>query len=127
VFWFYSKGAVSNHNYLSKYDGRSAFVVGVILNSLNFVQLPFWIGWNLYLVNGGYISSQKGLKFFYIGGTLIGTFFGMLTFIFSLDLAAQKSDAFSGSLMSHVVPLFFLGFALFQSWKCYRKYYAPKK
>jgi threonine/homoserine/homoserine lactone efflux protein len=124
AFWFHSKGAVSNHDYLSKYDGRSAFMIGVILNSLNFVQLPFWIGWNLYLVNGGYIASQKSLRFFYIASTLVGTFFGMLAFIFSLDLAAQKSGTFSESLMSHVIPLFFLGFAFFQSWKCYRKYYA---
>jgi threonine/homoserine/homoserine lactone efflux protein len=123
VFWFHSKGDSQSHHYLSRYSGKSSFMIGVLLNSVNFVQLPFWIGWNLYLVNAKYIFMDKALKYFYIIGTLAGTFFGMLAFILSLNLVAQKSDSLSSWLMSYVIPLFFIGFAVFQAWKFYKKYY----
>jgi threonine/homoserine/homoserine lactone efflux protein len=124
VFWAQSKGHAGNHDYISKYIGYAPYWIGVIFNLANFVQLPFWIGWNLYVVNAGYVSVQSRLKYVYIFGTMCGTFSGMLLFILSLNLVIKKSDSISGYLMSHIIPLFFIGFAVFQAWKFYKKYYA---
>ncbi len=126
IFWHHAKAEPGNQDYLSRYAGRSPFRIGVVLNCLNFVQLPFWIGWNLYLINAGYLAPQKGLKFFYIVATMAGTFAGMLAFILGLDLVAEKSGSLSVYLMSHAIPLFFIGFAVFQAWKYYKKYHCPK-
>jgi threonine/homoserine/homoserine lactone efflux protein len=123
LFWFHSKADSQNHHYLSAYSGRSSFMIGVLLNAVNFVQLPFWVGWNLYLVNSKYIFTDKSLKYFYIIGTLAGTFFGMLTLILSLNLVAEKSDSVFAILISYGIPLFFVGFAIFQAWKFHKKYY----
>jgi threonine/homoserine/homoserine lactone efflux protein len=126
IFWFHFKGDSQSHHYLSRYSGKSSFRIGVLLNSVNFVQLSFWIGWNLYLINAKYIFTNKTLKYFYIIGTLAGTFFGMLAFILSLNLVAQKSGSLSNWLMSYVIPLCFIGFAAFQAWKFYKKYYRAR-
>lgn len=124
LFWSHSKATVSGEDYLSRYVGCSSFMIGVILNSLNFVQLPFWVGWNLYLINAGYISVDKALKYAYIGAALMGTFVGMLAFILFLNLVTRKSDSIAGYLMSYIIPLFFIGFALLQAWRVYKKYYS---
>ena len=50
---------------LEKYLKYSPYVMGVLLSCFNFVQLPFWTAWNLYVLNGNYIEIEKGKKFTY--------------------------------------------------------------
>jgi hypothetical protein len=56
-------------------------LIGFFLSAINFFTSPFWTGWNLYLMNGNYISIVGKLKLFYIVGTLVGTFTGMLSLV----------------------------------------------
>lgn len=98
------------------------FLSGAILNAINFMQLPFWIGWNLYLINAKYIFIGKNLKFLYLFGALAGTFVGMLVFILSLHYLSDSISGLSHILITIIIPVIFLGMALFQSYKFYLKY-----
>jgi hypothetical protein len=111
----------SNAN-LEVYLKYSPFLAGFFLNCLNFLQLPFWTGWNLYLMNGNYISIEKKGKYYYIFGTALGTFLGMLTLIGVLQTLSENTSGFSKYIMPIVIPLFFVVLACLQIFKVYKKY-----
>lgn len=116
----------SDDDILSKYIQYPAYIIGIILSCFNFIQLPFWTGWNLYLLTNKYIIAGRYLKFYYLAGTLFGTFTGMIGFVYLLHAITGTSESISNNLMSLILPLIFLGLALFQALKFYRKYYARK-
>jgi hypothetical protein len=99
------------------------FVLGIVLSCLNFIQIPFWTGWNLYLLNGKYIEVSGIRKYVYVFGTVAGTFCGMLALILSLHYFAANVDFLSKYLMQIIIPLVFLGLGIFQSIKFYGKYF----
>lgn len=124
AYIFYSSASkeTTETSVLEKYINYSPYVVGVILSCLNFIQIPFWTGWNLYLLNGKYIEISKSRKYFYVIGTLIGTFAGMLALILSLDYVTNQTDFLAKYLMKIIIPLVFVGLGLFQGFSFYRKY-----
>lgn len=99
------------------------FVLGVVLSCFNVLQIPFWTGWNLYLINEHYIDVAGPRKFSYLLGTFAGTFFGMALLIFSLSFFAAKVALLSHYLMQGIMPLVFLAMGLWQLRKFYRKHY----
>jgi hypothetical protein len=101
---------------------HSFFFVGLLFSSLNFIQIPFWLSWNLYLVNGKYIEVSNSNKYFYLFGTIAGTFFGMLTLIVSLYYFASNVDFLSKYLMKIIIPLVFVVLGIFQAIKFFKKY-----
>jgi threonine/homoserine/homoserine lactone efflux protein len=122
VFYSSASKQATETSVLEQYVEYSPFVVGIILSSLNFIQIPFWTSWNLYLLNGNYIEVAQSRKYFYIIGTLIGTFFGMLVLIVSLDYVTNQTDFLSKYLMKVIIPLVFIGLGLYQAFSFYRKY-----
>ena len=122
-FYSHSDQTVSNHHYLEKYMVYSPFVIGLFLSSINFLQLPFWTGWNLYLINGKYINTASELKYFYVLGTLLGTFSGMLTLVFFLNTISQNVDSFSKYVIPVLIPMLFLVMAGLQIYKVFKKYF----
>ena len=122
-FYSNSNQTIGQQGILEKYAMYSPFFIGIFLNCINFIQLPFWTGWNLYLMNGNYISTVKKLKLYYVSGTLIGTFFGMLTLIIILNSLSQNSTSFSKYVMPIIIPSFFVVLAFVQMIKVYKKYY----
>ncbi|MEO8239638.1 MAG: hypothetical protein ABI793_16850 [Flavobacterium sp.] len=125
AYLFYSNanqtsGLSSN---LNQYLMYSPFVIGVICNCFNFLQLPFWTSWNVYLVNTKYITTEKKLKYYYIAGTLIGVFSGMLSLIVILQAVFQKTNQFSMYVMPVFIPLFFIVLGSIQVFKVYKKYF----
>lgn len=99
------------------------FIAGIVYSCLNFIQVPFWLSWNLYLLNGKFIEISKGRKFIYVFGTIAGTFCGMLALILSLHYFANNVEFLSRYLMKFIIPLVFVGLGVFQGIKFYRKYY----
>jgi uncharacterized membrane protein YccC len=75
------------------------------------------------LINSGYISADKKLKFFYIAGTLIGIFLGMLALILALHSISQNTGSIAEYFMPVIIPLFFVGLAVLQVYKVYKKYW----
>jgi hypothetical protein len=127
AYLFYSNAnqtANSKFN-LDRYLMYSPFVIGVILNCFNFLQVPFWTSWNLYLLNGKYISIENKLKYYYLAGTLIGVFLGMLSLIVVLQTFFQKNVSFSKYVMPVFIPLFFIILGSIQVFKVYKKYFKP--
>ena len=99
------------------------FLAGILLSGTNFIQIPFWISWNLYLLHGKYIEISHSRKYFYVFGTILGTFFGMLVLILSLNFLTIQADFFSKYLMKIIIPLVFVGLGFFQTIKFYNKYF----
>lgn len=123
LFYFSHDNQSPQDSILSKYIHYPPYFIGVICSCFNFIQLPFWTGWNLYFVGNKYVVTGKHLKYYYIAGTLVGTFAGMLGFVFLLKTIAGTSEDISANLMKIIIPLIFLGLAIFQTYKFYRKYY----
>lgn len=123
LFYANSNQSTAESNYLEEYIHYSPFLIGMVLCGLNFLQIPFWMGWNLYLLNAKSISLEQNLKFYYILGTLVGTFFGMLAVIVLLDSLSQKILDYSKWIIPIVIPLFFVVLAVFQGFKVYKKYF----
>ena len=122
LFYAHSNQTPEEHNYLEGYVQYSPFLIGMVLCGLNFLQIPFWMAWNLYLMNAKYISLGRKLKFHYIFGTLVGTFWGMLAVIILLDSLSQKILDYSKWIIPIVIPLFFVVLAFFQTVKVYKKH-----
>jgi hypothetical protein len=122
LFYVHSNQTAQEHNYLEGYVQYSPFLIGMVLCGLNFLQIPFWMAWNLYLMNAKYISLGRKLKFHYIFGTLVGTFFGMLAVIVLLDSLSQQILDYSKFIIPILIPLFFVVLAFFQTFKVYKKY-----
>ena len=126
TFYAGSNETAAGQGVLEKYSSYSPFLIGLSLSAINFLQVPFWTGWNLYLMNANYITVGSKLKFFYIGGTLVGTFVGMLSLVLILDTLAQNTTSFSKYIVPIVIPLFFVVLAFFQMGKVCKKYYFKK-
>jgi len=126
-FYEHSQQTGTNNDYLEKYFVYSPFLVGLFLNCLNFLQVPFWMGWNLYLINSEFISIQKKFKYYYIAGTLIGVFLGMMTLVLILHAMAINTEIFSKYIMPVIIPMIFIVLACIQVFKVYKKHFKQNK
>jgi len=122
LFYTHSNQTVEEHKYLEDYVRYSPVLIGLVLCTLNFLQIPFWVIWNLYLMNANHISLVRKLKYHYIFGTLIGTFWGMLVAVLVLDSLSESTIAFSKYIMPVCIPIFFVTLAFYQTFKVYKKY-----
>lgn len=123
VFYAHGATADSQGNEFSHFGYWGSFTSGLFLSAVNFVQVPFWTGWNLWLLNGKHIEISHLRIYFYVFGTVAGTFCGMLALILSLHYFASNVDFLSKYLMKTIIPLVFLGLGIFQGIKFYRKYF----
>jgi len=126
VFYNKSANTVHGEGYLDDYLEWPIFGVGVFLSCLNFLQIPFWLAWNLYFLNGKYISIHKRLKFYYVGGTMVGVFFGMLFVIYFLDKVHKQIAFLTHYMIPVIIPVFFVLMAGFQAYKVFKKYFSNK-
>ena len=122
IFYTSASSETTNPSVLERYVKYSPFVVGLILSSLNFIQVPFWTSWNLYLLNGNFIEISKSRKYFYVFGTVFGTFSGMLVLIFSLNYLTSEFEFFKLFLFQYIIPIVFVTLGIFQGFKFYKKY-----
>ena len=123
VFYSQSQSEVSEQNALTKYLSYSPFMIGVICNAVNFMQIPFWLSWNLYVVNAKYIDVQKKSQPFYVIGTLVGSFLGIFTIVMLLNYATASASFLSENLISVFIPTFFILLGFYQMYKFWKKYF----
>lgn len=100
---------------------HAPILIGIMFSALNFIQIPFWLGWNLYLINKRYIVVDSNLKYLYVFGTVLGTFFGMLSFVLALDLFSGQNGFLSPKTISLIIPVIFFAMGCFQLFKFFRK------
>ncbi len=122
VFFLKTGDSSQKEVFFRKYFDHPPLVIGLILSSLNFMQLPFWTAWNLYVVNHRYATTSGGHKFSYLAGTLIGTFAGITAISVGLEFAG-RSNALVSQMMPYIFPAVFLSLAVFQSIQYCRKYF----
>jgi hypothetical protein len=125
-FYAHANQTSGSQNDLEKYIMYSPYLIGLLLNCVNFLQFPFWTGWNLYLMNGNYIEVENKLKYFYVAGTAIGTFLGMLILVLILNNLSQNTTFFSQYVIPVIIPLFFIVLAFIQMYKVYKKHFKVK-
>jgi hypothetical protein len=121
AFVFFSSAKEKN-DFSTTYN-YSPLLLGIVLSCLNFIQIPFWTGWNLWLLNGKYIEISGTRKYIFVLGTIAGTFCGMITLILALHYFASNVDFLAQYLMQLIIPLVFLGFGIWQGFKFWKKYF----
>lgn len=126
VFYSNSPKEMAHQSLLSEYLQYSPFVIGLILSCFNFIQIPFWTSWNLFLLNENYIKVSGKGKYFYVTGTLFGTFSGMMVLIVSLNYLTTEVGVIRLFLFRLILPLVFIGLGLLQLFKFYKKYCGNK-
>jgi len=120
AYVFYSS-ANDKSDFSTSYN-CAPFVLGIVLSGLNFIQIPFWTGWNLWLLNGEYIEISGTRKYVFVLGTIAGTFCGMLALILALHYFASNVDFLAKYLMQIIIPLVFIGLGIWQGFKFWKKY-----
>jgi len=125
AYIFYASATKNGNqgNEFSHFGYLGTFTTGIVLSCLNFIQIPFWTSWNLYVLNGKHIEISGNRKYLYVMGTLAGTFFGMLVLIISLNYFTNQTDFLAKHLMKAIIPLVFIGLGIFQGFKFYKKYF----
>lgn len=120
AFFFGSSGTSENHQQFNQYSlGEGSFYLkGIGLNLINLMQIPFWLGWHLYVYQN-YRPNLLGRNFYFLGA-LAGTMLGMLTIVLVLAHFTEQSAELQKYLLSFIVPLFFVLLALYQIFQ-YRK------
>ena len=74
------------------------------------------------MLNEKYIEISGNKKYFYVLGTVAGTFVGMMVLILSLHYFSSQTDFLAKYLMKAIIPLVFLGLGIYQGIKFYKKY-----
>lgn len=121
VFYKGNDPETSSHESLMRYRIYSPFVMGMVLNAFNFLQLPFWSAWNLYLLKKGYIVPKKNWKRYYLSGTMIGVFLAMLIFAVVLHAVFQNIKPFYKYVFCDLIALFFMGLGIKQLHKACKR------
>ena len=86
-------------------DGkRSKFVLGLLMSTLNPMQIPFWFGWAVYLLSHAVLVPISGAYNIFTVGAGAGTFIALLVFIF----AGRKFSGFM--LRNHKAVNISMGF-----------------
>ena len=85
-------------------------LTGIVLSSLNFAQIPFWLSWNVYMLNEKYVTPQHNGLVWYTFGAVTGTFTGMLCLI----IALHKTASYTQFSWQKYIPLIFIGLAVWQ-------------
>lgn len=96
------------------------FLLGMLMCSINPVQIPFWFGWSTVLLNKKILSQEKNQYNTYIIGIGLGTLLGNCIFIFGGRWAAEKI-AGSQQYINWVIGSIFALTAVIQLWKMLRK------
>ena len=123
VVFFVSSYKTNTYNVqLSQNNYYKTFLSGFFLSAVNFAQIPFWTGWNLYLLNKKYIEISKIKKYFYVLGTIAGTFFGMLSLILILNYSIKNNNFINENIISRAIATLFFIIGIYQLIKFYFKY-----
>ncbi|MDY8134533.1 LysE family transporter [Aquimarina sp. 2201CG5-10] len=83
---------------------RSSLFLGILLSALNFIQIPFWIGWSNTLIAKNILQNKLISKLLYGSAIAIGTFMALMIFMYS------GSHIFQNYYQYNYIITLFLGF-----------------
>jgi len=74
------------------------FLLGVSLSAINPMQIPFWFGWTTVLFSKNVLKDRPDYYNIYTIGIGLGTFLGLLVFVFGGSLLVKKLNAGQGTI-----------------------------
>ncbi|RYZ27023.1 MAG: lysine transporter LysE [Chitinophagaceae bacterium] len=102
------------------------FVLGLVLNSLNPMQIPFWFGWGTVLLTKKIIEPKWRHYHFFTAGATIGMSAATLLFIFGGRIIADKINN-NQDIVYFIIGGIFTITAIIQIWKMVKKKDAEHK
>jgi len=102
------------------------FVLGLLLNSLNPMQVPFWFGWGTVLLTKKIIEPKWQHYHFFTAGATIGMSAAVLLFIFGGRIIADKISN-NQDIVYYIIGAIFTITAIIQIWKMAKKKDAEHK
>lgn len=97
------------------------FMLGLLLNSLNFIQWPYWSGIYIYLLRTKKLTPRCNENTIFIIGAMIGTFAGMLIFAYSGKYLLIENKIDLSKYLNPVFATLFLVLAAIQITKLFLK------
>lgn len=96
------------------------FFLGVVMNGVNPMQIPFWLGWNTVLLTKKILEPRWLHYYLYALGVAVGLFAGTAVFIFGGRLMADKISSHQTLFYVATGGIFALT-AVYQGWKMWKK------
>jgi hypothetical protein len=103
-----------------------AALLGVMMSSVNPLQVPFWFGWSAVLMNSGVLKPDKVFYRTYLGGIGIGSLLGFCVFIFGGPWLVQRLEAGKAGVQYAIAAAFAIT-AVVQAWKMWRDRVARRR
>lgn len=96
------------------------FVLGLLLNGFNPMQIPFWLGWSTVLLSKKIVQPRWKHYNLFAGGASVGFFAALLLFVFGGRLIADKISN-NQHIVYYVIGGIFTATGLIQIWKMLKK------
>jgi len=103
----------------------SPILLGLLLSALNPLQIPFWLTWNKVLESKKILEHKLASFVCYMFGIGIGTFTGLLVFIYAGKLIVSNYGEYT-QITSFILGLIYLGFSFYLLFILYRKHHKLK-
>lgn len=103
------------------------FILGLLLNSLNFIQWPYWSGIYIYLFRTEKLDPRCNDNSLFIMGAMIGTLAGMLIFAHSGKYFLVENKIEMSKYLNPIFATLFLVLAIGQIGKVFVKRKKAKK
>lgn len=97
------------------------FLLGLLINTLNPMHIPFWLGWTTVLMEKDILVPGKKNYLRYITGITIGTIGGFASFIYGGNLIVQQFSS-NQNIINWIVGMALLVTALVHLYKLHSKY-----
>lgn len=97
-------------------------LLGVLMSSVNPLQVPFWFGWSAVLMSSGALKSDRPHRRAYLLGIGGGSLMGFCVFIFGGQWLVQRLEVGKGQVQYLIAAAFALT-ALIQALKMWRDAY----
>lgn len=108
AFYFYTNIGNSKNFSLSELDlATYPFVLGLLLNILNFIQWPYWSGIYIFLFRTERLKTQVNHQNLFIVGAMSGTLLGMLVFAFAGSYFLIENNIQMGNYLNIIFAVLF--------------------
>lgn len=117
---FYAALHPSVHKNVLLSNSLPKFLLGIVINGVNPMQIPFWFGWSTILFTKKVLDPRWKHFNIYATGVAIGMFAGTAVFIFGGRLIADRISS-NQTILYILVGCIFAITAFIQVWKMRRK------
>lgn len=117
---FYAALNPTVHKNLLLSNSLPRFLLGLTLNGLNPLQVPFWFGWSTMLFSKKILQPRWKHYHFFVGGASVGFLVALLLFIFGGRLIADKISN-NQDIVYYIIGGIFVITGIVQIWKMWKK------